>query len=110
MITLVVGSSTFVRPGAAESLPASSTPVVNEENPPDEQSSPAELMEARLVIELLMPKLIACNATKSDFSRMKDCLNRCEGAQTIEEFEPWEGEFHRTLVPATHNSFFLEDS
>jgi DNA-binding FadR family transcriptional regulator len=105
LITQAVGSGTFVLPGAAKSLPAPEN-VIGEIS--ETQTSPAELMEARLLIEPLMPKLIARNATSSDFARMMDCIERSEAAQTVEEFEHWDGELHRTFALATHNSFFLK--
>lgn len=105
LITQTVGSGTFVLPGAAQSLPS-------RESMPDAetsaQTSPAELMEARLLIEPLMPRLIVRNATSADFARMVECLEHSEAAQTIEAFEHWDGELHRTLALSTHNSFFLQ--
>ncbi|WP_158939295.1 FadR/GntR family transcriptional regulator [Burkholderia sp. S171] len=105
LITQTVGSGTFVLPGAARALPAPEL-VIDEIS--ETQTSPAELMEARLLIEPLMPKLIARNATSSDFARMMECIDRSEAAQTVEEFEHWDGELHRTFAMATHNSFFLK--
>jgi DNA-binding FadR family transcriptional regulator len=105
LITQTVGSGTFVLAGAAQSLPP---PKVAIDELPETQTSPAELMEARLLIEPLMPKLIARNATSSDFARMMECIERSEAAATVEEFEHWDGELHRTFALATHNSFFLK--
>ncbi|NML35103.1 FadR/GntR family transcriptional regulator [Paraburkholderia antibiotica] len=105
LITQAVGSGTFVRPGAAKALPA---PEIVIDEIAGTQTSPAELMEARLLIEPLMPKLIARNATSSDFARMMECIERSEAAQSVEEFERWDGELHRTFALATHNSFFLK--
>jgi DNA-binding FadR family transcriptional regulator len=105
LITQTVGSGTFVLPGAAKALPA---PEIVADESSETQTSPAELMEARLLIEPLMPKLIARNATSSDFARMMECIDRSEAAQTVEEFEHWDGELHRTFAMATHNSFFLK--
>jgi Transcriptional regulators len=73
-----------------------------------EHTSPAELMEARMLIEPLMPQLIVRNATRADFSRMHECLVQSERAATVEEFEHWDGELHRALAGATHNQFFLQ--
>lgn len=70
--------------------------------------SPAELMEARLMIEPLLPSLIARNATASDFARMRECIEESEAAVTIDEFEYWDGELHKTFAMATRNSFFLQ--
>jgi DNA-binding FadR family transcriptional regulator len=105
LITQTVGSGTFVLPGAAKALPA---PEIVIDEISETQTSPAELMEARLLIEPLMPRLIARNATSSDFTRMMECIERSEAAQTVEEFEHWDGELHRTFALATHNSFFLK--
>ncbi|KAA0997493.1 FadR family transcriptional regulator [Paraburkholderia panacisoli] len=109
LITQAVGSGTFVLPqpnaaraavGAeAAAAPASPHEVV--------QTSPAELMEARLLIEPLMPGLIVRYATVGDFARMLECIERSEAAQSIEDFEQWDGELHKTFALATHNSFFL---
>ncbi|WP_176026268.1 FadR/GntR family transcriptional regulator [Robbsia andropogonis] len=108
LITQSVGSGTFVCPGAAKFLPATSLEVLAMEDMDHQQTSPAELMEARLLIEPLMPKLIARNGTGADFVRMMECIERSEAAQTTEEFEHWDGELHRTFARATHNSFFLK--
>jgi DNA-binding FadR family transcriptional regulator len=106
LITQSVGSGTFVRPGAAGTFPAR---IREQAEPPlDNQTSPAELMEARLLIEPLMPRLITRNATGADFAKMLECIERSEAAQTIEEFEHWDGQLHRVFALATHNSFFLK--
>ncbi|WP_229828569.1 FadR/GntR family transcriptional regulator [Pigmentiphaga litoralis] len=102
LITQVVGSGTFVAPGASELAPA---PMPIREA---RHTSPAELMEARLLIEPLMPGLIVRNATSADFARMTQCVVASEAATTIEEFEHWDGELHKSFAEATHNSFFMQ--
>ncbi|MEA3083604.1 MAG: hypothetical protein QOC89_1301 [Paraburkholderia sp.] len=109
LITQAVGSGTFVLPqgnaaGAAVGAQAAAASAVPHEVV---QTSPAELMEARLLIEPLMPGLIVRYATVGDFARMVECIERSEAAQSIEEFEKWDGELHKTFALATHNSFFL---
>ncbi|WP_244818342.1 FadR/GntR family transcriptional regulator [Caballeronia sp. Lep1P3] len=101
LIRQTVGSGTFVLPGASMPAPAP--------EPKSEavQTSPAELMEARLLIEPLMPGLIVRYATVADFTHMSECIARSEAAQSIEEFEHWDGALHRAFAVATHNSFFL---
>jgi DNA-binding FadR family transcriptional regulator len=100
LITQSVGSGTFAS-AAAHTLQHSSDVAS-----PD--TSPAELMEARLLIEPLMPALIVRNATPADFSRMQECLQQSESAETPEAFEHWDAALHRALALATHNSFFLQ--
>src|SRR5690606_21527493 len=72
------------------------------------QVSPYELMEARRLIEPLMPQLIVKKATAHNFARMRECLEQSEQAESIEDFEHWDGELHRELAQATHNAFFHE--
>lgn len=98
LIVQAVGSGTFVTAAAHALAPAR----------PALQTSPAELMQARLLIEPLMPALIARNATGADFARMAECLERSEAARDIEDFEHWDGELHQAFATATHNSFFLQ--
>ena len=101
-ITRAGGSGTFASRPAHELAPSSDAGL------PVNQTSPAELMEARLLIEPLMPALIVRNATRADFDRMHECLVKGEQAQTLEEFEHWDGALHQALAHATHNGFFLQ--
>jgi len=101
LIVQAVGSGTFVTAAAHALAPAGA-------GRPALHTSPAELMQARLLIEPLMPALIARNATAADFARMAECLERSEAAREIADFEHWDGELHKAFATATHNSFFLQ--
>jgi DNA-binding FadR family transcriptional regulator len=104
LIIQAVGSGTFVSE-QAEALggaPAIVPPWFNV------NVSPFELMEARRLIEPLMPAMIARNATAADFAGMAHCLEQAEAAPTIEEFEHWDGELHKAFSVATHNAFFMQ--
>ncbi|MCO5397955.1 MAG: FadR/GntR family transcriptional regulator [Ralstonia sp.] len=102
LITQTVGSGTFV---AAVPQPESAQADAKRDIG---ITSPAELMQARLLIEPLMPSLIVQFGTSRDFARMDECLERSEAAQTVEEFEHWDGALHEALAVATHNSFFQQ--
>lgn len=93
-----VGSGTFVAalPRGSGALPRSAITHV----------SPTELMEARLLLEPLLPALIARHATPVDFARLQHCLEQAERAPGFEEFEYWDGALHEALSLATHNGFF----
>ncbi|MCE9682173.1 FadR/GntR family transcriptional regulator [Halomonas alkalisoli] len=114
-ITQVVGSGTFVSeraaelfsPPEAEASDVSSSVVSPSAGSMAVQVSPAQLMDARLLIEPQMVSLIVRFATAADFERMDECLARSEAATTIEEFEHWDGALHQAFAEATHNSFFL---
>lgn len=101
LIVQAVGSGTFVAEGVGSGAAAAGRMA-------GLQTSPAELMQARLLIEPLMPTLIVRNATSADFARMALCLARSEAASSIEEFEQWDGELHKAFAQATHNTFFLQ--
>ncbi|RDB42675.1 FadR family transcriptional regulator [Halomonas sp. DQ26W] len=109
-ITQVVGSGTFVSERAAELFtpPTAEASVVSPSaGSMAGQVSPAQLMEARLLIEPQMVSLIVRFATAADFERMDDCLAQSEAATSIEAFEHWDGALHQAFAEATHNSFFL---
>ncbi|CAM3520227.1 FCD domain-containing protein [Bordetella flabilis] len=101
LITQSVGSGTFVSQHA-EALVQPGPAAQSDTN-----VSPAELMEARRLIEPLLPGLIARNATAADFAAMTHCLEQSEAAATIEEFEQWDGALHKAFALATHNAFFI---
>ncbi|WP_410951419.1 FadR/GntR family transcriptional regulator [Pseudomonas sp. S1(2024)] len=102
LITQTVGSGTFVSDNVSQIIPQVQA------RPTSAQTSPAELMEARLLIETQMPSLIVRYATASDFEKMSECIVRSEAATTIEEFEHWDGALHQAFAEATHNNFFLK--
>jgi DNA-binding FadR family transcriptional regulator len=103
LITQAVGSGTYVAQRAMENLPVSA-----ESDSFADIISPAELIQARILIEPLMPILIARNGTAADFQRMTECLLKSEAATNLQEFDHWNNELHRTIAGATHNSFFLK--
>ena len=70
-------------------------------------TSPAELIEARLRIEPALAELIVTNATAADFQRMESCLDKAERATTLDEFEMWDAALHQALATATHNRFVI---
>jgi GntR family uxuAB operon transcriptional repressor len=70
-------------------------------------TSPAELMEARLRLEPALAELIATNATPADFERMEVCLEKAARAITLDEFELWDAALHQALAAATHNRFVI---
>jgi DNA-binding FadR family transcriptional regulator len=101
LITQSVGSGTFVSEQAEAMAREHALPHL------DGNVSPAELMEARRLIEPLLPGMIARNATASDFAVMAECLEQSEAASTIEDFEYWDGALHKAFAVATHNAFFM---
>jgi DNA-binding FadR family transcriptional regulator len=99
LITQTVGSGTFVSKDATTLLQAT------EAEAPGMHTSPAELMEARMLIEPMIAGLVVRNGTSADFLHMEDCCARAESAGSLEQFEYWDGALHQAVADATHNSF-----
>jgi DNA-binding FadR family transcriptional regulator len=101
LITQTVGSGTYVSKDASTLLEAIETEAPM-------HTSPAELMEARMVIEPMIAQLVVRNGTGADFQRMEECCTRAENAESMEQFEVWDGALHQAIADATHNTFIKE--
>jgi DNA-binding FadR family transcriptional regulator len=100
VITQAVGSGTYIAPGALQRLEQDTAP-------PAMHTSPAELMEARVLVEPAVIELVIRHATAADILRMEECCARAEAATTLEEFELWDGALHQAVADATHNTFVI---
>ncbi len=99
LVTQRVGSGTFVAPGATARLPPPT---------PAPAISPAELMQARLIVEPGLLDLVIQNATAADFDAIARCCAGADAATSLDEFEHWDSRFHEALAAATHNRFIAE--
>jgi len=104
LITQTVGSGTYVTDGVNSALARLPAGV------PALATSPAELMEARLVLEPSIVEMVIRNATSADFARMEECCDRAEAAGSLEEFEHWDGLLHEVIAEAAHNTFITNVS
>ena len=66
-------------------------------------TSPAQVMEARLVIEPQLAHLIAANGTAADFDRFDECVAEGAAAERLEAFEHWDAALHAALADAARN-------
>ena len=98
LITQTVGSGTYVSDEVGHALAE-----INHGSPL--ATSPAELLSARLVLEPAIISMVIGSATATDFLRMEDCCDKGEAAETIEEFELWDGKLHEAIADAAHNAF-----
>lgn len=103
LITQTVGSGTYVTDKALSTAPARKAASVTAANTAW-QTSPAELMEARMALEPAIIEMVIGNATPADFELMENCCDRAEEATSVEEFEVWDGMFHEVIARAAHNS------
>lgn len=73
--------------------------------PPD--TSPAEIMGVRLVIEPPVAALAARVATPADLERITGHLDAGGRADTFEVFEACDAQLHRAIARAAHNQLLL---
>jgi DNA-binding FadR family transcriptional regulator len=99
LIHQAVGSGTYVTPQAFERVHQLHA------DDPVQQTSPAELMEARIALEPAVLEMVVAKASASDFRRMDECCERAEAADTLEAFEHWDGMLHEVIAASAHNSF-----
>ena len=99
LITQTVGSGTYVTEQVQQALselaPQSAAHAV----------SPAELMNARLLLEPALVESVIGSATAADFARMDECNAKAEASGTLEEFEHWDAQLHEAIAAAAHNGF-----
>ena len=65
--------------------------------------SPADVMNARILIEPAALAATVENATASDFAEIERCLIGGENAADYDEFERWDLALHQAFVRASHN-------
>ncbi len=70
-------------------------------------TNPAEVMQARLLLEPGLAKVAALHATQTDIERMRLCTKRKDAAVEWRTYERWDGEFHFTVADATHNRLLI---
>ncbi|HEY0887021.1 MAG TPA: FCD domain-containing protein [Ramlibacter sp.] len=99
VISQTVGSGTYVTEQAASVLKG----MAGEDAV--RQTSPAELMEARLALEPAIIEMVVGNASAADFDRMDMCCGKAEAALTFEDFEHWDAMLHETIARAARNTF-----
>ena len=70
-------------------------------------TSPAEIMQVRLVIEPPVAALAARVATQADFDRITACLDGGGASDEFEAFEAWDARLHRAIAEAAHNGLLM---
>jgi len=70
-------------------------------------TSPAEIMQVRSLLEPRIAELAARAAHRADLERIDHCLHRGGAAGDHAEFEAWDAELHRAIAGSAHNSLLL---
>lgn len=94
-----VGRGTFV--GPASSVTDHTAAAIGR------ATSPAEIMEVRLMLEPQIAALAATSATGSELEALQYVVAQAHAAPTTAEFERWDGALHAAIAGATHNAFLV---
>ncbi|WP_237182953.1 FadR/GntR family transcriptional regulator [Roseomonas marmotae] len=95
LITRHVGRGTF------RNAPPGAAPVGEEE------LSPSDVVECRLMLEPEMISLAVARATQTDIARMTECLRGTDDAGDLPAFERWDAALHDAFALATHNGAII---
>jgi len=71
------------------------------------RTSPADVSRTRILIEPVIAREAALNATAEDIAAMRVCLKGARQARTWRFYESWDNRLHRTIAQATHNVVIL---
>lgn len=70
-------------------------------------TSPAEVMRARLVIEPEIAREAALNATAADIRALNRYADGARNATTWRQYENWDNQLHRGIAEASRNALLL---
>lgn len=70
-------------------------------------TSPAEVMEVRLILEPRIAALAALRATPADLAAMATSVAGGERATDVQAFEHWDGRLHRLIAASARNAMLL---
>ena len=96
LITRHVGRGTFLTDAATRKVDGA---------PAD--TSPAEIMQVRLLLEPQVATLAARVATQADLDRIADCLAAGGACDDFESFETWDARLHRAIARGAHNGLLM---
>jgi DNA-binding FadR family transcriptional regulator len=96
LITRHVGRGTFLTEAATRKVDGA---------PAD--TSPAEIMQVRLLLEPQVATLAARVATQADLDRITECLDAGGACDDFEGFETWDARLHRAIAQAAHNGLLM---
>jgi len=71
------------------------------------QTNPAEIMQARLLLEPGLARIAAIHASPADIDRMWACSKKKDASTDWRTYERWDGGFHQAVAEGTHNMLLL---
>lgn len=76
-------------------------------HPGNDDASPHEIMQTRLLVEPTLADLIVVNANASDIEKIRVAMKTAEASTNFAEFEIWDARFHQALADATQNRLMM---
>lgn len=76
-------------------------------SPLAEMTSPAEIMEVRIIIEPKIAAMAAMRATRKEMKKMREAVLRSENASDFHENEKWDLILHEIIARSTNNHLLL---
>ncbi len=70
-------------------------------------TNPAEIMEARLLLEPKLAALAALRVSLNEISQMEIYLQRAQEVNKTEQFEHWDEQLHLAIAQATGNNLLI---
>ena len=71
------------------------------------ETSPTEVMEARMSVEPQLARLASLHGTEAHFAEMRRCNRRCRAAKGWRAYESWDNNFHQVIASATRNKLLI---
>lgn len=81
--------------------------VLSQGRPAPGDTSPAEIMQVRLLLEPQVAALAARVATQADLDQIGSCLDAGGRSDGFEGFEAWDAKLHRAIAQAAHNGLLM---
>ena len=73
----------------------------------ERETNPTEVMRARLLIEPILAREAARNATRQDMAEIEKLMRQARAAETWRQYEALDTAFHRAIARAGDNSLML---
>lgn len=73
----------------------------------DRETNPAEVMRTRLLVEPIIAREAALNATSRHLDALRRCVKRTQKAATWRQYETADNELHRCIAEAADNRLLL---
>jgi DNA-binding FadR family transcriptional regulator len=99
-VTKQTGRGTFLQPESQDTLAQAVARM--------EGTSPADMMEIRLLLEPSAAQFAATNASLSELNLVREAHLSAVGSAEMPDFEHWDAEFHNRIFACSRNDFLKE--